>query len=193
MNISTTQNGRINAVGDISGENVIATVDDKQHYAQYVYWSNDTTIPSGGGGFGFGGGGRDGRLGGGFGLGGRPSGFDENSADVLTKSLSSNEVKIYYQDILNTIAGDISGNNVLDSWTIQLSSTPVGENNITSYARDISAVDNQLFENGQSVILDQSYQLFLTIQDVNNNTQVLVDYTPVYAVITHYDSGASFL
>lgn len=166
MNISTTQDGKIGAVGDISGENVIATVEDKQHYAQYVYWSNDTTIPSG---------------------------FDEDSADVLTKSLSSNDVKIYYQDILNSIAGDISGNNVLDSWSIQLSSVTPGENNITSYARDISATDNQLFENGQSVILDQSHQLLLIIQDVNMDTQVLIDNVPIYAVITHYDSGTSFL
>ena len=162
LTIIANSDGTSNALVNIAGDNVIATIEDDPLKTQKVYWGNN-----------------------------KPT-ITHDDPDVLTNILEPRDVRNEFKNEIDTIEDLYSVSiikewefNILPV-KASVNSIP---NVLDAYAEIKRRIYPYIFLEGEHIILETAYPYNYTIQDFDGEIQTIIESTPIYARITHSDSA----
>jgi hypothetical protein len=168
--ISHAANGNITVTSeDWSGGNTSGTITEDINKAQNAYWAhfNDATDTV---------------------KGVSQNALGENDVDNLLAVLTENDVETYYATEQSTAKNLFHGQNGVTSWTIVIDAIdPIVNSNLTAYAHNQSATNNDVFTIGDKIVANTPYSYSLSITDNLNQTKTLVPSSDVYGVLEQID------
>ena len=168
ITIDVNSNGQMIGVLAITGNDITQTITDDPEKASVAYWLKENATPTT---------------------------ITSNTADILSATLTTDEVQNLMQDEISLIESLYSGPVVLD-WTAQLSgvfSAPSGPPNvIDQFALSNSRAYPLIFQEGEYIVLETKYDYEITIVDMMGTTRTIIPSTEIFARVTQ-DSSAPTL
>jgi hypothetical protein len=162
LTITAYSDGTSSAKIDMSGNNILAEIEEDPSTAQKVYWGSDVPV------------------------------IFSDSADTLSSLLTPLNVETEFENDIKLIEELYSQNIIKDwNFNIlPVNAAAINLLNVfDAYAEIKNRQFPNIFLNGEHIILQTGYPYQYTIEDYNGVTQYIIEETPIYARITHNDDA----
>ncbi len=115
-----------------------------------------------------------------------------NDTDILNKTITPNDVKLFFNDEINIIE-QMYTKNIITDWCFKILPVNKNINNIPNALDAYAEIKNRkfpnIFLNGENIGLDTAYPYEIIINDFHGNPIHIINKTPIYALITHDDNA----
>jgi len=158
LTITANSDGLSSAKVNITGNDILAEIDEDPLKAQKVYWGSD-----------------------------KPE-ITPDSEDVLSSLLTNVDIKNQFKNEIETIEELYSVNIIRDWDFHVLPVNAASNNILNlfdAYAEIKNRTFPNIFLDGEHIILKTGYPYQYTIEDYNGEIQYIIEETPIYARITH--------
>ena len=162
LTITANSDGRSTANVNISGNDILAEIDEDPLKAQKVYWGSN-----------------------------KPQ-ITPDSEDILSSLLTNIDIKNQFNNEIKIIEDIYSVNIIKDWDFHILpvnSATNNIPNVLDAYAEIKNRTFPNIFLDNEHIILRTAYPYQYTIEDYNGDIQNIIEETPIYARITHNDNA----
>jgi len=164
LTITANSDGFSSAKVNITGNDILAEIDEDPLKAQKVYWGSD-----------------------------KPE-ITTDSEDILSSLLTNTEIKNHFNNEIETIEQLYSVNIIRDwdfhVLPVNIANNNI-PNVFDAYAEIKNRTFPNIFLDGEHIILKTGYPYKYTIEDYNGDIQNIIEETPIYARITHNDNAHS--
>ena len=163
LSLSVDNVGDMTASAEFVGADFQSSITENLLLAQRAFWDVDTAT------------GISNRLG---------TGLDAQSIDVLSATLTNDELDIHFNDEIAAEVSRWDGKNTINDWTIAF--TAVGndvDTNLSLFARKQGANDANVFDTNDQIVTSVGADYQVTVQDLDDNEQVVVGVQKVYGVL----------
>jgi hypothetical protein len=165
ISIVVDKNANVTSSVRVVGNDITATAKNYLDKAQEVIWDTENRLPT----------------------------VHARSEDILSSTVTSNDVETFYSSKLQAVT-DSYNFNVLSNWNFQIEPVPANENSIiNNYALANGRTTNNVFKNGEHVILSTSHPYSVKIEDINGVEQTIVNETQIHAIVYHDDNAPPLL
>ena len=165
ITISVDKNANVTSSVKVVGNDITATVKNYLDKAQEVIWDTENRLPT----------------------------VHSRSDDILSSTVTSSDVEAFYATKLQAVT-DSYNFNVLSNWNFEIEPVPANENSIiNNYALANERTTNNVFKNGEHVILSTSHPYSVKIEDINGVEQTIVKETQIHAIVYHDDNAPPLL